>query len=114
MDLDVGGTLYHVIIEWNTSFVNAYKGRTPLLWGSNEAWTAANAMRQALLDDGYAPIEPTSYLWVPNASSSNYVSGPAVFLHMDELPVSNASYITSYVTDTIGFTRFALFYDGFE
>jgi hypothetical protein len=114
LDLDVGGTLHHVIVEWNTSFVNAYRGRTPLLWGSDEALTAANAMRQALIDDGYTPIGQTSYLWVPNASSSNYVTGPAVFLHLDELPVRNASYISAYVSNTIGFTRFAIFYDDFE
>jgi len=117
-NLEVNGEIFHVTVEWNTSFAAVYgdpgSGQTPAYWGSAEAWTAAGALRQALLDDGFVPLELTSYLWVPSSQSSTIINGPGVFLHSMDLQVGNVAAQYNSVTQTAGVTRFNLFSDGFE
>lgn len=117
-NLEVNGETYHVTVEWNTSFSAVYgdpaSGQTPAFWGSADAWTAAAALQQALLDDGFTPLGLTSYLWVPSSQSSTIINGPGVFLHSTDLPLGNVAAYFNSVSQTAGITRFNLFSDGFE
>jgi hypothetical protein len=112
--LNISGWLYDVTVDWQGSFNDAYGSGAsyvpPYFSGDSAGATAAvTAMRTALLDDGYSPIAPTSYLWVPWYVASSQASGPAVWLHTsDPLRIQNAHiYDLANVFTTVGYTYFS-------
>jgi hypothetical protein len=115
--LMIEGQSHIVEVSW-TSAKDTYETGgvfiEPKYWGDNSnATAAAEAMKQALLDDGFTPIALESYLMIPT-SRFGTISGPGVYLHDDNLQVNSVAVGYSIYSGQVGFTKFLFFKDGFE
>jgi len=115
--LMIGDQSHYVEVSW-TSAQDTYEAGgvffAPKYWGDNgSATVAAEAMKQALLDDGFSPIGLESYLMVPTSRTSS-VNGRGVYLHDDNLQVNSVAVGYSIYSGQVGFTKFHFFKDGFE
>lgn len=116
--LMVDGRSWHVKVTWTGTMRGTYGAKgsfmQPEYWGDNAGATlAAQAMQQALIDDGFNPTGSRNYLWIPVSLSGWYI-GPGVWLHTENLDIKqvNVNYDNHY--GTVGYTQFYFFKDGFE
>jgi len=117
--LVVDGRPWYVKVTWTGTMRDTY-GTTgnfiaPEYYGDDAGATlAAQAMQQALIDDGFSGIQWTSYLWIPVSFSSNSYKGPGVWLHLSSLDINPVAVAYNISYHTVGFTQFHIFKDGFE
>lgn len=110
-ELNIDGWLFDVTVEWGGSYNDAYGSGASyvppyFIYDEEGAIAAVTAMQTALLDEGYSPIAPTSYLWVPY---NEVVNGTAVYLHASDpdLPIGGANiYDRDNSHTTVGYTHF--------
>jgi hypothetical protein len=115
--LNVGGKTYTVEVYW-TSAKSTYEHDgvfyPPAFWGDlGSATVAAQAIQQALIDDGFVKIDLESYVMVPSSGRST-TYGWGVYLHTPELKVGSVAVGYSTYSGQVGFTLFQFFKDGFE
>jgi hypothetical protein len=116
--LMVDGQPWLVKVTWSGTMRQTY-GITgnfiaPKYYGDDAGATlAAQAMQQALIDDGFSRIPSTSYLWIPVGLGSYYY-GPGVWLHTSTLDIKPVSVAYNNRYGTVGYTQFQIFKDGFE
>jgi len=118
--------VWMVTVSWTETAQMTYQTKERMtrlkFWGDQAgANAAAEAMRTALIDDGFVNTDITlgnihSYIWLPVYTDGGNViySGVIVRLHEEELDITGGQMFFDAKYLTGGFTKFYLFGDGFE